>query len=124
MTMQGKADVITGAGSGIGAACAREFAGRGVSVVLADINGAAATARADEITRSGGRARGFQVDVADEAGVRAMIAEAITHYGRLDILHNNAAATFESQLDDDLTTTDASVWDLTFAVNLRGAMLG
>jgi NAD(P)-dependent dehydrogenase (short-subunit alcohol dehydrogenase family) len=122
--MKGKVAIVTGAGSGIGAACARAFAERGASVVIADINGGSAAARASEIVAAGGRALSFEVDVAEEAGVRAMIGEAVGQYGRLDILHNNAAATFESQRDDDLSTTDASVWDLTFAVNLRGAMLG
>jgi NAD(P)-dependent dehydrogenase (short-subunit alcohol dehydrogenase family) len=122
--MKDKVAIVTGAGSGIGAACAKEFAERGVSVVVADVNGENAAARASEIVAAGGQARAFEVDVAEEAGVRAMIEDAVRRYGRLDILHNNAAATFESQRDDDLVTTDASVWDLTFAVNLRGAMLG
>jgi NAD(P)-dependent dehydrogenase (short-subunit alcohol dehydrogenase family) len=122
--MKGKVAIVTGAGSGIGAACAREFAERGAAVVLADLNGEAASARAAEIVAAGGQAQGIRVNVAEEADIRAMIQTAVETYGRLDILHNNAAATFESQGDDDLTTTDPSVWDLTFAVNLRGPMLG
>jgi len=122
--MKGKVVIVTGAGGGIGAACAQEFAARGASVVAADVKGDRAKATAEAIAGAGGRAIGLEVDVADEAAVRGMVEAAVSEFGRLDILHNNAAATWESQLDDDLTTTDASVWDLTFAVNLRGPMLG
>lgn len=122
--MQDKVALITGAGGGIGAACAAEFARRGAAVVLADINGEAAETRAGEIVRGGGRAVGIETDVADEKAVQAMIAEAVDRFGRLDILHNNAAATFASQQDDDLTTMDADLWDRSLAVNLRGPMLG
>lgn len=107
--MQDKVALITGAGGGIGAACAAEFARRGAAVVLAGINGEAAETRAGEIVRGGGRAVGIETDVADEKAVQAMIAEAIDRFGRLDILHNNAAATFASQQDDDLTTMDADL---------------
>jgi NAD(P)-dependent dehydrogenase (short-subunit alcohol dehydrogenase family) len=122
--MKGKVVVVTGAGGRIGAACAREFAQRGASVIVADANGEAALATAESVTRSGGAAVAMEVNVALESDVRAMIERAVAEFGGVDILHNNAAATHESQLDDDLTTADAAVWDLTFAVNLRGPMLG
>lgn len=122
--MQDKVAVITGAGGGIGAACATELAGRGAAVLLADINGDAAETRAAEIVHAGGRAHGIQTDVADEKAVQAMIQEALDRFGRLDILLNNAAATAASQRDDDLTTMDVDLWDLTLGVNLRGPMLG
>lgn len=124
MDMAEKVAIVTGAGGGIGAACAVELASRGVAVVIADINGDAASKRAEEITETGGRAVGIQVDVAIEADVKRMIDEAITQYGRLDILHNNAAATVDSQKDDDLVVMEADVWDHALGVNLRGPMLG
>ncbi|MFD7896959.1 SDR family NAD(P)-dependent oxidoreductase [Streptomyces sp. NPDC059568] len=122
--MQGKVAIVTGAGGGIGAACAAELAQRGAAVLLADVNGDAAQARAAEIIRDGGQAHGIQTDVQDEQAVKAMVEEAVTRFGRLDILENNAAATAASVGDDDLLTMDSNLWDLTMAVNLRGPMLG
>lgn len=122
--MHGKVAVVTGAGGGIGAACAAEFASRGVAVLLADSDGEAARKRAAEIASTGARAHGFQVDVQVEKEVESMIGEAVTRFGRLDILQNSAAATVAFHQDDDLTVMDTDVWDLTMAVNLRGPMLG
>lgn len=122
--MQHKAIVVTGAGGGIGAACAREFAAQGGSVIVADINGDGALAQARAIAEAGGVAHGMCVDVTSAADVEAMIGECVSRYGRIDVLHNNAAATKASIDDVDLITTDPAVWDTTFAVNLRGTMLG
>jgi NAD(P)-dependent dehydrogenase (short-subunit alcohol dehydrogenase family) len=122
--MHGKVAVITGAGGGIGAACAAELASRGASVIVADINADAANARAEEISAAGHEARAVSADVAYESAVKAMIDEAVDHFGRIDILMNNAAATTASVRDDDLTTMDVDVWDHALGVNLRGVMLG
>jgi NAD(P)-dependent dehydrogenase (short-subunit alcohol dehydrogenase family) len=122
--MTKKVAIVTGAGAGIGAACAVELAQRGAAVILADIDGESAKGRANEIAQAGGRAFGIKVDVADEDDIKTMIGEAVSRYGRLDILHNNAAATVDSQKDDDLTEMDVDVWDHALGVNLRGPMLG
>ena len=91
--------------------------------MLADINGTAARAGADEIIRQGGRGRGIEVDVGEPEAVHGMIEDAITHYGRLDILYNNAAAISDAAIDDDLVTTDIGVWQRSFAVNTIGMMV-
>jgi NAD(P)-dependent dehydrogenase (short-subunit alcohol dehydrogenase family) len=122
--LAGKVAIVTGAAGGIGAACASELAARGAAVVVADVNGQGAKAHAEAIAASGGRAVGLIVDVADEEAIRGMVDAAISTYGGLDILHNNAAATGGSLQDDDLVTMDVDVWDRTMAVNLRGAFLG
>lgn len=116
--------VITGAGAGIGAATAREFARRGAAVIVSDLNEEHALIRASEIVAEGGVALGLGADVSSETDVKAVIDLARSRFGRLDVLFNNAAATFKSQLDDDLTAADPAIWDLTFAVNLKGVMLG
>ena len=87
---QGKVAVITGGGRGFGKAFATALAARGAHVVLADIDAAAAEAAAAEIVGQGGSAFGAACDVADEAGVAAMIGEVAAEHGGIDILVNNA----------------------------------
>jgi NAD(P)-dependent dehydrogenase (short-subunit alcohol dehydrogenase family) len=123
-SLAGKVAIVTGSARGIGAACAMELARRGASVVVADIDGDGAVAHAGRIEGDGGTALGVQADVSYESSVVEMIYAAISAFGRLDILHNNAAATHKSVEDRDVTTMDVEVWDVTMAVNLRGAFLG
>ena len=85
-----KIALVTGAGSGIGAAIASVFAGRGANVLVVDRDAAAATATVDAIGRSGGAARAYRCDVSDEASVSAVFADVERAGGRLDILVNNA----------------------------------
>ena len=87
---QGKVAVITGGGRGFGKAFGTALAARGAHVVLADIDGAAAEAAAAEIAGKGGSASSAACDVADEAGVAAMIGETAERHGGIDILVNNA----------------------------------
>ena len=91
--LDGKIAIITGAASGIGQATARRVAAEGARTVVADLNAAGAKQVADEIAAAGGDATAVQVDLGDDDSVRAMVEAAVTAYGGLDILHNNAAAT-------------------------------
>jgi NAD(P)-dependent dehydrogenase (short-subunit alcohol dehydrogenase family) len=119
--LDGRVALITGGAGGIGSATARLMAARGARLVIADIAAEAAKRVAETLPD----AIACTVNLADEQSVRAMIGTAAAHFGRLDILHNNAAA-----LDPDLAPLDGNiehmrteVWDRTFAVNLRGAMI-
>jgi NAD(P)-dependent dehydrogenase (short-subunit alcohol dehydrogenase family) len=98
----------------------------GAAVIVADLDGPGAEAVAAEVTRGGGRARAVRTDVRDEAQVAAMVAAAVEAFGRLDVLHNNAATFAADTFGRDLGVVDmdVEVWDGTLAVNLRGAMLG
>ena len=87
---QGKVAVITGGGRGFGKAFGTALAARGAHVVLADIDADAAKEAAAEIVGNGGSASGAVCDVADEAGVAAMIDEVTANHGGIDILVNNA----------------------------------
>src|SRR2546423_1678780 len=99
--LTGKVAVVTGASKGIGAAIAKQLAGEGAAVV---VNYASSKEGADrvvaEITGNGGRAIAVQADVAKQADIRRLFAEAQQAFGRLDILVNNAGIYEFAPLED------------------------
>ena len=120
----GRVAIVTGAGSGIGAATARLLASEGASVTVADRDASRAGAVVDAIRAAGGTARVQAVDVSDADAVAAMVADTVAAFGGLDILHNNAAAIDQNALDQDVVTGDLAVWERVMSVNLNGPMLG
>ena len=123
--LSGKTAIVTGAASGIGRATALRMAECGAAVVLADINADGLAEACDSIGAKGGRGVAVPTDVADEDQIRALIDRAVTEFGSLHVLHNNAAALGESALgkDGNLEAMTSDVWDHCFAVNLRSQML-
>jgi 3alpha(or 20beta)-hydroxysteroid dehydrogenase len=114
--MCGKVAIITGAASGQGAAEARLFAEEGAKVVVTDINEDGATL-ASELGRNG---HFLRHDVGDEAGWAKVIEQTLEHFGRLDVLVNNAGIYKPASLLD----TDAALWELHYRVNQLGVFLG
>jgi NAD(P)-dependent dehydrogenase (short-subunit alcohol dehydrogenase family) len=123
--LAGKVAIVTGGGGGIGGASARALAREGAGVLVVDIDEGAAAKVADGITASGGDAAVWQADLSDEAQVAAVVAGAASRFGRMDVLHNNAALTDSDFLHGDTAVTELSleVWERTLAVNLRSQML-
>jgi NAD(P)-dependent dehydrogenase (short-subunit alcohol dehydrogenase family) len=117
----GKVAIVTGGASGIGEAIVKTLAAGGAKVVVADINGNAARATADELAKAGGTAASFAVDVSDAASVEAMVEFARSTYGGLHLAVNNAgiggasAPTGEYPLE---------AWRKVIGVNLDGVFYG
>ncbi|WP_407840310.1 SDR family oxidoreductase [Streptomyces sp. DSM 116496] len=120
MSTEAKVVVVTGASSGIGEATARRLAADGHRLFL----GARRTHRLDalsrEVTESGGTAAFRRLDVTDAADVRAFVAAAREHYGRVDVVVNNAGVMPLSPLD----ALKVDEWDRMIDVNLRGVLYG
>ncbi len=114
-----KVAIVTGAGRGIGRACAKAFAAEGACVVVADIDEEAGRQAVAEIEAAGGRAHHLTTDVGDARQVGAMIDATLEWGGRLDILVNNAAIIRKS----DFLALSEEDFDAVLRVNLKGPML-
>lgn len=118
--LEGRVAIVTGAGSGIGAASARRFAAEGAAVLVVDIRGARANQTVTSIIDDGGHAYALEADVAEVAQVEAMVAEAVSQFGGLDVLFNNAG-TLRPGTAVELSVDD---WDRVMAINVRSVFLG
>ncbi len=116
MTLNGQVALVTGAGSGIGRACAIALSEAGATIVAADINMAAAQGTADNIAAGQRRALAMPVDVGDLLQIDTMVERAIAAYGQIDIVVNNAGVTRSADIMD-LTEAD---WDRIHRVNAKG----
>jgi 2-keto-3-deoxy-L-fuconate dehydrogenase len=117
--LQGKTALVTGAGSGIGAAIARLFARQGATVAAADRDAASARKIAAEITQAGGAAAGYHCDVSQPASVDALVDAVTAATPRLDILVNNAGIAHVGSIEQ--TTPDDL--DRVYRVNVVGVFL-
>ena len=121
MDLNGQSAVVTGGGNGIGKALCLALASEGVNLAVADIEGAAAQAVAEEAKGVGVVAIGVATDVTSEDSVNALADAAWEAFGTVAILVNNAGVMHPTEL---LAATSAADFDWVFAVNVRGAMNG
>lgn len=118
--VDGKACVVTGAGSGIGKAIAERLAEEGGKVLCVDVNGATVSATAKSIQQAGGVADAVTVDVSDRHQVDAFVTRCVELYGRIDVLVNNAGVNIPGVFHE---VSDAVI-DKTLNVNVKGPMYG
>ncbi|MBN9053436.1 MAG: D-threitol dehydrogenase [Shinella sp. 65-6] len=114
--LAGKVALVTGGASGIGAAMAEAFAGKGARVAVLDINEEAARAQAGRLA---GDARPFVCDVSDPKSVNAAVSGALSAFGSIDIAVNSAGVVFLAPAED----LPLDYWDRTIDINLKGSFL-
>ena len=108
--------MVTGGGSGIGAAIASALAAKGSRVAVVDLNADAASEQAASI---GGESRGFRCDVSDPASVTATVDAVADAFGRIDILVNSAGIVMLAPAEE----LSVEAWDKTIDINLKGTFL-
>lgn len=122
MQLEGKVAIITGAGSGIGEAAAKLLVSQGAKVIIADWNEAEANRVANEINLmhpGDESALAVHADVSSEQQVKLLVQQALSKYGSIDILFNNAAVILAKELED---ITEAE-WTRTLDINLKSVYL-
>ena len=122
MKLQGKVALITGAGSGIGAATARLMAAEGAGIAVTGIPVEGVQAVAAGLEREGYPALAIPTDVAEAGQVEAAVARTVERFGRLDIVVANAGIQLHAQ-DLNLHELPEEIWDQTHNVNYRGVYL-
>ena len=114
--MEGKAGLVTGAGSGIGRSSALAFAKEGAQVIVSDISEEAGLETVKLIREADGEAEFFKCDVTDEEQVKALVDQTVSTFGKLDFAHNNAGYNGKFVPIGEM---ESSVWDRVIQINLN-----
>ncbi len=114
--------IITGGGKGIGVAYSQALASEGAAVVIADIVDASDVARKIQSEVPGAKVMSVRTDVSEESAVTRLVAATVDHFGKIDILVNNAAV-FATLPLTRITDITVEQWDKVMAVNVRGVFL-
>ncbi|MXY47632.1 MAG: glucose 1-dehydrogenase [Chloroflexi bacterium] len=118
----GKVAIVTGGAAGIGGATSRLLAAGGADVLIADVNMTEAQVNADLIRSAGGTAEVLYTDVGKHEHIAAMVQASIDHWGRLDIVVNNAFSPTDESDGDALTVTETA-WDAGMATLVKAHFL-
>ncbi len=119
-SLDGKTAIVTGGGTGIGKSIALEFARAGADVAICSRKPEHLEPVVKEIQKLGKRSYAMAVDVRQEEQVKAMVEKAVADWGRLDVMVNNAGASFRSKPED----ISPNGWNTVVGINLTGAFLG
>lgn len=116
MKLKDKVTIITGAAGGIGEVTAKKFVSEGAKVVVVDLKKEDVDQTVLELEKMGGEAIGFAADVTKREQVEQFINDTVAHFGRIDVVINNAGITQDAQL---IKMTEEQ-WDRVIDVNLKG----
>jgi len=119
-SLDGKTAIVTGGGTGIGKSIAIEFARAGADVAICSRKPEHLEPVVKEIQKLGKRSYAMAVDVRQEEQVKAVVEKAVADWGRLDVMVNNAGASFRSKPED----ISPNGWNTVVGINLTGAFLG
>ena len=120
MKLEGRVAVVTGAAGGIGSAIAVEMAREGADVAVSDLDAERCAALVEDITSLGRRAVATSTDVSKRTDMEQLIARAVSEFGRVDIMVNNAGI----ELVKSIMDTSEEEWDRVLAVNVKGVLFG
>jgi NAD(P)-dependent dehydrogenase (short-subunit alcohol dehydrogenase family) len=114
--LEGQVAIVTGGATGIGGATARRFAEEGARVLIVDINGDEARRNVERMRAAGGQAEALEADIGTLDGVQRMVDLAVSQWGKLNIVVNNA---YSGGTHGDATSVDEQTWDRAMDVGLK-----
>ncbi len=120
--LSGRVAIVTGGAKGIGRHYSRALAAEGARVMIADIADGTELAAEIAVRHGANSVASAIADVSDESAVKALVAQTLRRFGKMDVLVNNAAL-FAPLQETKCTEIDADLWDKVMAVNLRGPFL-